>query len=300
MFKNAVVNFALNHLPRESWNQLSTICASISAPVIEEPISFAHREFTLHEFTMGDLSPDIEERFLDFCYPADLPDRQRQIEYDKHYYWPTATTFLVFDKCHTIVGCVQVIHRNASRILPVEFAQAEQGGSTFRFDLSNVYDSGSLTEIYRCRRSFNLCRFEGVNVLLMLFKATFAHVISTRTAFSFVSYDASRNDLHHLYTSKLDFHDTGILLRFPGNETVWRLAQKDWFQHEKKYASKGKTQFFLQTWARSGLRHKHISHGDHIESYLHDSNLLDAGKIVFAETVTSTASSQNRTLIKPD
>jgi len=226
------------------------------------------------------------DKFIAFCYPSDLPDRTRQIECDKRNYWSTASTFIVTGRNSDIEGCVQIIHRDRARSLPVEFGAIKKGDGSFaRLSLANLYNAGAVTEIYHCRRSFALNRLEGMNVILMLFKAIFAHVIETGAAYSFISFDTARTDLQHLYINKCDFVDTGTDLYFEGDTRPWRLLRKDWFQHEHTFAAKGKTQFFMQTWGRQGLRHKHLCHHGDAQAYIHDSNLIDSGNLILAEVL---------------
>lgn len=288
MLNNAIINFTLDHLPKEQWDFFSTLCASLSLPHIGSPISFRHKTFTLNEYPANQLPPSLKEDFLSFCYPDDLPDRLEQIDCDIKNYWNHATTFIVTDASATIVGCVQIIHRDRTNPIPVEFGSFRRhDGSLVRLDLSNLYNANSMTEIYRCRRAPHLRRLNGMHVLIMLFKAIIAHTIEYRTPFSFISFDKSRPDLQHLYLHKCDFSDTGIDINFEGDSRPWRLLRKNWFQHEKTFATKGKTQFFLQTWYRNGLRKKHLTHYGTISEYIHDSNLIEENDFALAEVITS-------------
>lgn len=287
MLFDVLINFALNHLPKERWNSFSSLCAALSLPTIGSPISFVHRAFTLTEYPPGAMTPAQQEKFVAFCYPPDLPDRQLQIDCDRRHYWDNASTFIVTRATGEIEGCVQVIHRDRARRLPVEYGSIRTtDGSYAQLNLANVYDAGAMTEIYRCRRSFSLSRLESMNVILMLFKAILAHVIESGAAYSFISFDTARTDLRHLYTNKCDFIDSGTDLFFDSDVRPWRLLRKDWFRHEHTYASKGKTQFFIQTWCRQGLRHKHLCHHRDTAAYLHDCNLIDSGNIVLAQVIT--------------
>ena len=246
MFNNIFINFALRHLPREKWNGLSSFCACFSLPTIGSPIKFTHRNFYLEEFATHELASPLLQQFLNFCYPADAPDREQQIDFDRQLYWKDSTTLLAFNSRRDIVGCIQVIPRNNGRRLPVEYAAVVKvGGLKTHFNIRGIIPCDNVTEVYRCRRSFDLNKIEAVNVLLMLFKAVWAKTIQTGTAFSCISFDSSKADLRHMYLHKLAFFDPGISLTFGTDPRCWSFMIKDWNFHEKKYASLSKTHFYL-------------------------------------------------------
>ena len=187
------------------------------------------------------------------------PDRQQQIDCDRNLYWKNSVTFLVFDNEREIVGCVQIIHRSNGGRLPVEYASiANPDGSSSAFNLRKFMPGNDVTEIYRCRRSFELNKLEAINVLLMLFKAIWIYIVRTKTAYTCISYDIGKPELRHLYINKLAFRDPGIRLVFGDKPQQWCLLFKDWVQHEKEYAGLGKTQFYIQTWCRMATGKKHF------------------------------------------
>jgi hypothetical protein len=252
---NVLIDSVLNHLPRNNWNFLCSLCASFSFPTIGSPIRFSYNSYTLEEYPTNELPQELYPKFIEFCYPMDLPDRLQQIEYDRELYWKDTSTFIVFDATGEIVGCIQIILRSTSTKLPVEYADVVGvNGEIKKFDLKSVVPHGEVTEIYRCRRSFALKEMGTFCVLLMLFKAVRVKSVQLGTAYSCVSFDARERGLHHLYCKKLAFVDPGIPLAFGSDPTRWSLLVKDWDFHEKKFAALSKKQFYMQIWFRKGVR----------------------------------------------
>lgn len=200
----------------------------------------------------------VFENFLRFCYPADIPDREKEIECDRHNYWEQTSTFLVY-KGSEIVGCVQIVPKTETQNLPVEYATiCYKNGSTARLRLSELVPNNNVTEIYRCRRSFDLNRMEAITVLMILYKAIWAKVIQMGTAYTCISFDRSKKDLKSLYVNKIAFTDPAIVLRFGSDPKQWNLLLKDWAEHEHSFATISKSHFYLQTWCRTSLRKKHL------------------------------------------
>jgi hypothetical protein len=297
VFKNAVINYTLRHVPKGHWNDLSAVCSWFSLPVIGSPVNLSYREFHLSEYPADALPRSLLSKFLDFCYPADLPNRDQQIECDRTLYWKNSSTFIISNKQKKIIGCVQIINRTKENKLPVEYAQIiNPDGTRSNYDLVKNLSNMNLSEIYRCRRSFELSSTEAFNVLLMLFKAVWIYTVRTETAFTLISYDIEKPELQQLYVRKLAFHDPGIKLVFGDNPQQWGLLIKDWAYHEKSYATLGKTQFFIQTWCRMSLKKCNSPvKRQNIHKPL-DALLLPPQDILFAETVTS---SSNAKLKKP-
>jgi hypothetical protein len=250
-----LLDIALKYIPQQQWNLLSDLLASLSLQKIENPIAFKYKELHLQEYQTNSIPKYILEKFLDFCYPMDIPDRLQQITMDKKLYWEDTTTFIVF-KNDSIVGCIQIINRTSSVKLPVEFA-IQNKKDNFKIE-SFIPLNSSVTEIYRNRRSFNLTKKEVLQVMLMLFKAIWAKTVQLNTAYSVISFDSSKRDLHHLYCNKLDFYDPHIILTFDSCPTQWSFLLKDWASHEKFYVNKDKNKFYMQTWVKSGLKCKHL------------------------------------------
>ena len=258
MLKSPLLNALLKRFPKQRWNQLSSLYTLFTPPTIGSPITFRYNDLQLIEYTTTEMPPSVFNAFLDFCYPADIPGRDKEIDCDRENYWEGTPTFLVY-KYSEIVGCVQVVPKTATQKLPVEYASVlKPDGTLDRLIISSLIPCDNVTEIYRCRRSFNLNRMEAINVLLMLYKALWAKVIQLGTAYTCISFDSSKGDLKSLYVNKIAFTDPGITLRFGSDGKKWNLLLKDWAEHERSYATISKSHFFLQTWFRSSLRKKHL------------------------------------------
>jgi hypothetical protein len=196
------------------------------------------------------------DRFLDFCFPADLPNRQEEILLD-HQYWNDASTFVISNRSNEIVGIIQFIPKKQDNKLPCEFGRAVPSENLPSTAL-NAIANGTLAEIYHCRKSMTLKGMDSVIVVAMLFKAVWAKVIQTNTSYSFISFDPQLNDLRNMYIRRLAFLNTGIFLSFNNDPKKWSLLFKDWKENEKKFATLGKSQFYLLTWARKNLKKKNL------------------------------------------
>lgn len=249
------LDIALKYIPQQQWGLLSDFLASLSLQRIGNPIAFKYKELYLQEYQTNAIPKPVFEKFLDFCYPVDIPDRLQQIKLDQKLYWGSTTTFIIF-KNDFIVGCIQIINRTNSVKLPVEYAIQDQKRN-FKIE-SFIPLNSNITEIYRNRRSFNLTKSEVLQVMLMLFKAIWAKTVQLNTDYSVISFDSSKRDLHHLYCNKLDFYDPHIALTFDSCPIQWSLLVKDWALHEKLYVNKDRKKFYMQTWFKSGLKCKHL------------------------------------------
>ncbi len=256
MFENKFVNLLLKLFPRSKWNLLSNLLARASIPNIGSPISFRRNGFSLKEINLLEISELERNKFLDFCYPIDMPNREKEITLDCQY-WRYASIFLVLNRAHEIVGHVQYIPKKENNKIPVEFGIITDSENIFRPDLNEI-PNGKFAEIYRCRRSNNLQGMDSVVVISMLFKALWAKIIQTNTAYSYITFDSMINELRNLYVRKLSFSDPNISLHFGENKKKWKLLFKDWTAHENFFASIGKPHFYLQTWVRKNLKQKNL------------------------------------------
>lgn len=258
MFKNPLLNALLKRFPQTTWNQVSSLYTLFTLPTIGSPVSFSHKNFELKEYTTEHMPHEVLENFLNFCYPPDMPDREKEIECDQRNYWQKNITFIVY-KDTRIVGCVQIVPKTATQHLPVEFASVcRENEPPSPLDLSELVPDNNITEIYRCRRSFDLNRMEAIDVLLMLYKALWAKVIQLGTAYTCISFDSSKKDLKSLYVNKIAFTDPDITIQFGSDPKKWNLLVKDWAEHERSFATISKSHFYLQTWFRSSLKKKHL------------------------------------------
>jgi hypothetical protein len=258
MLRSPLLNAILPKIPQKKWNELSSLYTFFTLPTIGSPINFCFKQFHLIEYTTTRMPPDVFKAYLDFCYPEDLPDREMEIDRDRNNYWEETSTFLVY-RNQEIVGCVQIVPRTPTQKLPVEYASIRKpDGSLTSFNLASLLPSNNVTEIYRCRRSFNLNRMEAINVLLMLYKALWAKVIQLGTLYTCISFDSAKNDLKSLYVKKIAFYDPDIALQFGSCPKKWSLLIKDWAEHEHSFATISKSHFYLQTWFRSSLKKKHL------------------------------------------
>lgn len=255
MFHNAIINQILNHLPRDKWDRFSHLCALFSRPTIGSPIEFTYQDLRLIEYSQRNMPADLKDKFITFCYPDSLPNRIEQLQCDHHYYWKNTTTFIVFNNKNDIAGCVQIIFHDNSTSLPVEYANTTVSSGKYKFDFHEVLPEGdySISEIYRCRRSFDLKRTQILTVIEMLFKATWIKIQQCRIDYSFISFDPVQRELKNLYMRRFAFEDPEVRLIYSDHPKVWHLLIKNWKTHDKTFASLGKSQFYLQTWIRSNI-----------------------------------------------
>ncbi len=276
------------------WNELSNVYTFFTFSTIGSPISFWYKNFRLQEFPTADIPQPLFNEFLTFCYPEDMPDRQEEIACDKQHYWEKTSTFLVF-KNDQIVGCVQIVPKTATQNLPVEYADVQNDdGTKSKLDISRIISTDNVTEIYRCRRSFDLRKIEAINVLLMLYKAVWAKVIQLGTAYTCISFDSAKNDLRSLYLNKLNFDDPNISLVFGNSQKRWSLLLKDWERHEQCFATLSKSHFYLQTWFRESLKKKHLHIINRKKVTARKAILIKSDKLLIAQTLTASQSVQRR------
>jgi hypothetical protein len=256
MFTKKILNLLLKIVPQSKWNLFSNVLARVSIPNIGSPIAFHYRGFSLKEINLLKIGEHERQKILDFCYPLATPDRTIEIELDRQY-WHDAATFIVVNKLNEIVGNVQFIPKKKNKKIPVEFGHVDSS-ENISLPYFNKIPNGKCSEVYRCRRSMNLKRFESVIVISMLFKAIWAKVIQTNTTYSYITFDSQLNELKNLYIRKLSFANPGVFLTFGETSKKWSLLVKDWIEHEKTFASLGKSQFHLITWVRKNLKKKNL------------------------------------------
>jgi hypothetical protein len=260
MLENKYVNYLLDRIPKSKWNALSNLLARLSLSYIGSPILFTHKNFVLREYRIAEMSKTLREKFLNFCYPAEIHDRADEILIDRQY-WEYASTFIVFNVEKEIVGCVQFIPKNGNNKIPVEYAHVvnDLGSNGSDFNVQQHTPNGTFAEIYRCRRSEKLQGMDSVFVISMLFKAIWAKVIQTKTEFSYISYNPEIRDLKNMYIRKLAFENPGISLRFGSADKEWQLLFKNWATHETSFSAISKPHFYLQTWVRQGLKERNLT-----------------------------------------
>lgn len=285
MIKDPLLNVVLPKVPQNWWNSISNIYTFFSPRIIGSPIIFSHNNFRLQEYRMDTMPEKLFGSFLDFCYPEDLPNRKKEIACDRENYWNATTTFIVF-KEDTIVGCVQIVPRTATQHLPVEYGRIHNTDKTFcHLDLEEFIPLVNITEIYRCRRSFQLSKIEAVNVLLMLYKAVWAKVIQSDTNFTLISFDSEEKSLRTLYLNKLAFDDPHISLTFGDKNKKWDLLIKDWRKHEYYFANLSKPHFFIQTWFRTSLKKKHLKTFASDKKRPQKATLITEEDLLFTQTI---------------
>jgi hypothetical protein len=261
MFENKIISPFLKIIPQSKWNFLSNAFARVSIPTIGSPISFNHGNFILKEFDLLESDELRNKKFLDFCYPSELVDREKEIEIDRQY-WRNASTFAIYDKNELIKGCAQYIAKKDNSQIPVELTHIIDKSGKAK-DISAIFNknkvqSGSYAEIYRCRRSFDLRSSDAFSVVYMLFKALWAKIIQESAHSIYITFDANNNELYNLYIKRLCFQDPGIIVRFNNSSKSWRLLVKDCLYEEKEMASLSRTHFFMQTWFRKNLKKKNL------------------------------------------
>lgn len=245
MLINILTNSLLNITPKKNWNHLSHIIANLSIPFITSPINFKHNGFILKEFPI-DKNQDILEKFLEFCYPINMPNRNKEIKLDQ-YYWKNTSTFIVFNQTGNITGCMQFISKNQHNKIPFEFADFTKPNNNHNHPLLYNASHAKHAEIYRYK---SLPGKNSLSISKMLFKACWIKIIQTETEYVYLTYNYLNRQLFNLYTKKLFFMDPGIYAYFKNNPSKWHLLIKDCHLTEKKFATLNKHSFHLQTWFR--------------------------------------------------
>lgn len=300
MLNNPLLDALLKKLPQNRWNDLSSFYTFFTLPTIGSPIAFRYKDFHLQEYFTTEMPQPVFEVFLMFCYPADISNRREEIECDRLNYWQKTSTFLVY-KDTQIVGCVQIVPKTETQNLPVEYASVvNTDGTLKKVNIAELIPTGNVTEIYRCRRSFDLNRIEAINVLIMLYKAVWAKVIQLGTAYTCISFDGSKNDYKSLYLKKLAFNDPKMTIIFGDNQKKWNLLIKDWAKHELSFATLSKSHFYLQTWFRTSLKKKHlrIASSHTATSKVQKVQLIKESNLVVAQTVLSSRRKPYRIIFK--
>jgi hypothetical protein len=261
MFENKIVNPFLKIVPQSNWNYLSNAVAVASLPTIGSPISFSFQNFKLKEFDLLKSDEVEKKKFLNFCYPLDIADREKEIEID-HQYWRNSSTFIILNENDSIKGCAQYICPKDDSPIPAELTHIVDKSGAMK-DRSAIFNKktmpgGSYAEIYRCRRSFDLKCSDAFSVVYILFKALWAKTIQESVRYIYITFDPENKELYNLYIKRLCFLDPGITVRFDNSAKDWKLLVKDCLYQEKKLASLSRTHFFMQTWFRKNLKKKNL------------------------------------------
>lgn len=257
MFENKITNILLDIIPQNHWNTLSNLLCRLAPNTIGSPIQFSLGNFTLQEFLIPRMDNALKEQFLQFCYPADLPDRENEIKLDQQY-WNDAATFIVSDQNSEIAGCLQFIPKTATNKIPVEYARVVDAPDSDNA-VNPAPPSGTFAEIYRCRRSNALKGEHIIGILTMLFKAMWIKTVQTNTEYVYITYDRNDRELRNLYLRKLFFQNPGITVTFGNCHKLWNLLYKDCLLNEQTYATLSRSQFYLQTWVRKNCKKKNLS-----------------------------------------
>jgi hypothetical protein len=243
---------------RRWWNRISHFYAFFTLPNIGSPIHFnGPCGMSLKEENIFTMSEPERREFLSFCYPEDMPDRFKEIKYDRQY-WAHTTLLIVRDDDGQIIGCVQLVHKINATKLPVEYAAMAEGAArTDRlFSTEPLIGNHHAVEIYRLRRSFEVDAHKAPMLITMLFKAIWAKTIQSQIRYLFLSFDIQSMELGNLYKRRLDFEDTGARIHYPGCKRTWMVLCKDCLKHEMEYATMSPKNFFFQTYCRANLKRK--------------------------------------------
>ncbi|OGS36982.1 MAG: hypothetical protein A2293_02050 [Elusimicrobia bacterium RIFOXYB2_FULL_49_7] len=250
----------LNAIPPRLWNNISYLASFFSIGDIGSPISFdGDHGLSLREVDLLTISENERREFLSFCYPQELNERSLEIEYDRAY-WPNASTFILRDETKEIVGCAQFVVKRPGHKLPVEWSRIASGyeGEGNYFAIEQDVGEMLSAEIYRLRRSFNITP-EKVNVLVtMLFKAIWAKIVETGTAYTYITCDGDSRELRNMYLKRLYFQEAGKMVHFGNHEKKWNLLRKNCLLHEERFATLSKRHFQMQTYFRTGLKRKKL------------------------------------------
>jgi hypothetical protein len=261
MFENESTSLLLDLVPQSSWNLLSNIVALTSGCLIDSPISFSYGNFTIKEFDLLSANETLKTQFLDFCYPFDKEEKEKEIEIDRQY-WPGAASFIVVDQNGAIKGCAQFLAKKRVPVIPFELSHIIDKSGPEEKDCGVFHDimplCGSYAEIYRCRRSFDLKGAEPFTVVYMLFKGLWAKIIQESIQSIYITFNPTIRELQNLYIKRLCFQNSGITVRFGNSPKDWQLLVKDCLFQENKLATKSRSHFFMQTWFRKDLKKKNL------------------------------------------
>lgn len=256
--ENKVIDLSIKAFKPKYWNFLSYVISSFSKPTIGSPLAFdGPMGLRLQEYLHFDDMPHaVKEEFVDFCYPLDMPQRQKEIECDLQYL-PHASIFLVFYQ-DTIAGCAMYIIKKNGNKLPIEYAtivSSEKKEQKF-----HVPDNGkgiNAVEIYRLRKSFSINNRIAVHVPNMIFKAVWAKSVQIKAMNMYLSCTGNSNQVKNIYQSRLAFEDLQCTVTYDG-KSQWRILKKDNTWHEYKFATLSKRHFLIQTYFRKNLQNKSL------------------------------------------
>ena len=241
------------------WDHISHVYSFFSRPFIGSPIKFkGPGGLYIEEFSILEMPELLRRQFIEFCYPQDLQNRFEEINCDRQY-WSSASTFLVFDENAKILGCSQYIVRNKNLKLPVEYGRTVEAiPDRGHFDISQSVGENKSAEIYRLRRSFDVSKRIVGDIVNMLFKALWAKIVQTQTAYVYITCSGDSKELFNLYSHRLFFEDTGIRMSYGQNPKKWCLLRKDCCLHEKRFATLSYNHFQMQTYFRTNLKQKRL------------------------------------------
>jgi hypothetical protein len=243
------------------WNTISHLYSFFTRPYIGSPVEFSgFYGLYLKEYNLLSMPESLRRAYLNFCYPEAMHNRSMEIEYDRRY-WPHASTLIVWDQPQRIIGTVQLIRRELTPKLPIEFGVVAQGspGAGKMFDVGADSGGASSMEIYRLRRTFDIDSHKAPMLVTMMFKAIWAKIIETRTRYLYLSYDSGSAELGNLYQRRLDFKNIGVPLCYGGSGKQWNVLRKDCLLHEREYANMSPKNFLFQTYCRTNLKRKRYS-----------------------------------------
>ncbi len=257
MQQHTLVDPILDRLPRNHWNSFSRLLSFFTVPTIGSPVEFWCKGFTLKEYDLQTAPEMVLHQYFLFCYPAgEIEDPHGEFEIDKQYFSSAFTFIITRDSDNTIVGCIQLIARNETVKLPVEYSvvEGEKKGCHSKQRVLELLPNGNYAEIYRCRKAPSLTGEESVIVVPMLFKAALAKLFQTNIDYSILSFDKSNVSLRNLYCRKLAFKRSGISVLYPEQDKKWEVLYIPTLFFIEEFASVSKTHFKLITYFRSNLK----------------------------------------------
>lgn len=261
------VNFVLKKLNRRYWNAFSLFLTYFSKPTIGSPMKYnGPYGLSFQEYPkFSEMPDDIKNKFLNFCYPKDIPDRNKEIKCDRQYR-PFASVFIVFDNNGDIVGCAIYLIKTNFNKLPIEYSRimSKNSDTGEHFDIdkdvgfynenTGIYNS---VEIYRLRRAFNINSRMIPSIGNMLFKACVAKSLQDQVEYMYMTCSDKSKKLINMYVNRLAFEDPGFIVTYDGlNE--WKAMRRDCVFCDKKLATLSLKHFHLQTYFRKNLKIKSL------------------------------------------